>query len=105
MALTKTSNPIDKTLSQKKLQKEKNLSFLFKLELVNMPLYRFYNYRRNVYSLLILMYGKIFDKTHKVGLGLYMRHYTNNYKYIKEGNNLVSEEYPESSKKSFFKCE
>jgi hypothetical protein len=30
-----------------------------------------------------------------------MRHYTNNYKYIKEGNNLVSEEYPELQKNPF----
>lgn len=93
-------NPIDKTISSKEIQKNKQSFFSVQTGIGEHALYRFYNFRRNVFSV-DFMYGKIYNKTHKVGLGLYMRHYTNNYKYIKEGNNLVSEEYPELQKNPF----
>ena len=96
----KNLNPIAKTDSPKEIQKSKQSFFSVQSGIGEHALYRFYNYRRNVYSV-DFMYGKIYNKTHKVGLGLYMRQYTNNYKYIKEGNNLVSEEYPELQKNPF----
>lgn len=96
----KNDNPIDKTVTNQDIQKSKQSFFSVQTGIGEHALYRFYNYRRNVYSFDV-MYGKIYNKTHKVGLGLYMRHYTNNYKYIKEGNNLVSEEYPELQKNPF----
>lgn len=98
--LDKNQNPIAKTASSKDIQKSKQSFFSVQTGIGEHALYRFYNFRRNVYSL-DFMYGKIYNKTHKIGLGLYMRHYTNNYQYIKEGNNLVSEEYPELQKNPF----
>lgn len=98
--LDKNQNPIAKTASSKDIQKSKQSFFSVQTGIGEHALYRFYNFRRNVYSL-DFMYGKIYNKIHKVGLGLYMRHYTNNYQYIKEGNNLVSEEYPELQKNPF----
>jgi hypothetical protein len=95
-----TENPNEKVISEKDIKKEKQTFFSVQSGIGQHALYRFYNYRRNVYSV-DFMYGKIYNKTHKVGLGLYMRHYTNNYNYIKEGNNLVSEEYPELQKNPF----
>lgn len=95
--LNKNPNPIEKSVSPKDIQKSKQSFFSVQTGIGEHALYRFYNYRRNVYSF-DFMYGKIYNKIHKVGLGLYMRQYTNNYKYIKEGNNLVSEEYPELQK-------
>ncbi len=99
-ALNNKENSIDKTISKKDIKKSKQSFFSVQTGIGEHALYRFYNYRRNVYSL-DFMYGKIYNKTHKVGLGLYMRHYTNNYNYIKEGNNLVSQEYPELQKNPF----
>ena len=96
----KNTYPVEKTVFPKEIQKSKQSFFSVQTGIGEHALYRFYNFRRNVYSL-DLMYGKIYNKTHKIGLGLYMRHYTNNYKYIKEGNNLVSEEYPELQKSPF----
>ena len=96
----KNTNPVEKNVSPKEIQKSKQSFFSVQTGIGEHALYRFYNFRRNVYSV-DLMYGKIYNKIHKVGLGLYMRHYTNNYKYIKEGNNLVSEEYPELQKNPF----
>lgn len=98
--LNKNLNPIDKTISPKDIQKSKQSFFSVQSGIGEHALYRFYNFRRNVYSF-DFMYGKIYNKTHKVGLGLYMRHYTNNYKYIKEENNLASEEYPKLQKNPF----
>ncbi|SEP55261.1 acyloxyacyl hydrolase [Flavobacterium urocaniciphilum] len=98
--LNKNANPIDKTVTPKEIEKSKQSFFSIQTGIGEHALYRFYNYRRNVYSF-DFMYGKIYNKTHKVGLGLYMRHYTNNYKYIKEGNNLVSEEYAGLQKNPF----
>lgn len=92
--------PIDKTVTSPNIQKSKQSFFSIQTGIGEHALYRFYNYRRNVYSF-DFMYGKIYNKTHKVGLGLYMRHYTNNYEHIKEGNNLVSAEYPELQKNPF----
>ena len=85
---------------KKDIKKEKQTFFSVQTGIGQHALYRFYNFRRNVYSF-DFMYGKIYNKTHKVGLGIYMRQYTNNYKYIKEGNNLVSEKYPELQKNPF----
>lgn len=96
----KTENPIEKVILKKDIKKEKQTFFSVQTGIGQHALYRFYNFRRNVYSF-DFMYGKIYNKTHKVGLGIYMRQYTNNYKYIKEGNNLVSEEYPELQKSPF----
>jgi len=96
----KDANTIEKVVSKKDIKKDKQSFFSVQTGIGEHALYRFYNFRRNVYSFDV-MYGKIYNKTHKVGLGLYMRHYTNNYKYIKEGNNLVSEEYPELQKNPF----
>lgn len=96
----KTTNPIEKTLSKKDIKKDKQSFFSVQTGIGEHALYRFYNYRRSVHSL-DFMYGKIYNKTHKIGLGLYMRHYTNNYKYIKEGNNLVSQEYASLQKNPF----
>lgn len=98
--LNNNVNPIDKTVTPKEIEKSKHSFFSIQTGIGEHALYRFYNYRRNVYSF-DFMYGKIYNKTHKVGLGLYMRHYTNNYKYIKEGNNLVSEEYAGLQKNPF----
>jgi len=98
--LNKNANPIDKTVTPNEIEKSKQSFFSVQTGIGEHALYRFYNYRRNVYSF-DFMYGKIYNKTHKVGLGLYMRHYTNNYKYIKEGNNLVSEEYAGLQKNPF----
>lgn len=96
----KTENLIEKTLSKKDIKKDKQSFFSVQTGIGEHALYRFYNYRRSVHSL-DFMYGKIYNKTHKIGLGLYMRHYTNNYKYIKEGNNLVSQEYASLQKNPF----
>ena len=96
----KTENPIEKVILKKDIKKEKQTFFSVQTGIGQHALYRFYNFRRNVYSF-DFMYGKIYNKTHKVGLGIYMRQYTNNYKYIKEGNNLVSEKYPELQKNPF----
>lgn len=96
----KDSNSIEKVVSKKDIQKSKQSFISVQTGIGEHALYRFYNYRRNVYSI-DFMYGKIFNKTHKVGLGVYMRNYTNNYKYIKEGNNLVSQDYPELQKNPF----
>lgn len=96
----KTENPIEKVLSKKDIKKSKQTFFSVQTGIGEHALYRFYNYRRSVHSL-DFMYGKIYNKTHKIGLGLYMRHYTNNYKYIKEGNNLVSQEYASLQKNPF----
>ena len=96
----KTENPIEKVILKKDIKKEKQTFFSVQTGIGQHGLYRFYNFRRNVYSF-DFMYGKIYNKTHKVGLGIYMRQYTNNYKYIKEGNNLVSEKYPELQKNPF----
>lgn len=96
----KDTNPTEKVVSKKDIKKDKQSFFSVQTGIGEHALYRFYNFRRNVYSF-DFMYGKIYNKTHKVGLGLYMRHYTNNYKYIKEGNNLVSAEYPELQKNPF----
>ena len=95
-----TENPNEKVISEKDIKKEKQTFFSVQSGIGQHALYRFYNYRRNVYSF-DFMYGKIYNKIHKVGLGVYMRQYTNNYKYIKEGNNLVSEDYPELQKNPF----
>lgn len=95
-----TENPNEKVISEKDIKKEKQTFFSVQTGIGQHALYRFYNYRRNVYSF-DFMYGKIYNKIHKVGLGVYMRQYTNNYKYIKEGNNLVSEDYPELQKNPF----
>ncbi len=95
-----TENPNEKVISEKDIKKEKQTFFSLQTGIGQHALYRFYNYRRNVYSF-DFMYGKIYNKIHKVGLGVYMRQYTNNYKYIKEGNNLVSEDYPELQKNPF----
>ena len=96
----KTENPIEKVLSKKDIKKNTQSFFSIQTGIGQHALYRFYNYRRSVNSL-DFMYGKIYNKTHKIGLGLYMRHYTNNYKYIKEGNNLVSQEYASLQKNPF----
>lgn len=96
----KDNNSIEKIVSKKDIKKDKQSFFSIQTGIGEHALYRFYNYRRSVHSL-DFMYGKIYNKTHKVGLGLYMRHYTNNYKYIKEGNNLVSEEYASLQKNPF----
>ena len=95
-----TQNPNEKVISKKDIKKDKQTFFSVQTGIGQHALYRFYNFRRNVYSF-DFMYGKIYNKIHKVGLGVYMRQYTNNYKYIKEGNNLVSEEYPELQKNPF----
>lgn len=96
----KESNAIDPMASAKEITKSKQSFFSIQTGIGEHALYRFYNFRRNVYSV-DFMYGKIYNKIHKVGLGLYMRQYTNNYKYIKEGNNLVSEDYPNLQKNPF----
>lgn len=96
----KNLNSKEKVISKKDIKKEKQTFFSVQTGIGQHALYRFYNFRRNVYSF-DFMYGKIYNKIHKVGLGVYMRQYTNNYKYIKEGNNLVSEEYPELQKNPF----
>lgn len=93
-------NSIEKVVSKKDIQKSKQSFFSVQTGIGEHALYRFYNFRRNVYSVDI-MYGKIYNKIHKVGLGIYMRNYQNNYQYIKEGNNMVSEEYPELQKNPF----
>lgn len=96
----KDTNAIEKVLSKKDIKKDKQSFFSIQTGIGEHALYRFYNYRRSVHSL-DFMYGKIYNKTHKIGLGLYMRHYTNNYKYIKEANNLVSQEYASLQKNPF----
>jgi hypothetical protein len=98
--LNKNTISTEKEISNKDIKKVKNSFFSLQTGIGEHALYRFYNYRRSVYSMDI-MYGKIYNKIHKVGLGVYMRQYTNNYKYIKEGNNLVSEEYAELQKNPF----
>jgi hypothetical protein len=98
--LNKNTKLTEKTISKKIENKQKQSFISFQTGIGQHALYRFYNFRRNVYSV-DFMCGKIYNKIHKVGLGLYMRHYTNNYKYIKEGSNLVSEEYPELQKNPF----
>lgn len=98
--INKNQNTTDQTISKRDIQKDKKTFFSVQTGIGEHALYRFYNFRRNVYSM-DFMYGKIYNKTHKVGLGLYMRQYTNNYKYIKEGNNLVSQEYASLQKNPF----
>lgn len=98
--LKKEVNTTDQLTISKEIKKSKQSFISFQTGIGEHALYRFYNYRRNVYSLDI-MYGKIYNKIHKVGLGIYMRNYQNNYKYIKEGNNLVSEEYPKLQNNPF----
>lgn len=98
--LHKTTIPTEKVSPNKDIKKSKQSFFSLQTGIGEHALYRFYNYRRNVYSL-DFMYGKVYNKIHKVGIGVFMRQYTNNYKYIKEGNNLVSEEYPELQKNPF----
>lgn len=98
--LTKKGNQPEKEIHKETVQKDKKSFFSVQTGIGEHALNRFYNFRRNVYAI-DFVYGKIFNKTHKVGLGLYFRNYQNNYKYIKEGNNLVSEEYPELQKNAF----
>lgn len=80
------------TIDQTKTNKSSNSFIAFQPSIGQHSLYRFYNFSRNVYALDI-QYGKIFNEVHKVGVSLYFRNYVNNYEYIKEGNNLVTEEY------------
>ena len=88
------------SISEKITHKNKQNFISFQTGIGQHALYRFYNFRRNVYAFDI-MYGKIYNKTHKVGLGLYFRNYTNNTAYIKQGNNLVSQEYANLQKNPF----
>lgn len=96
----KEGNTTDQLTTSKEIKKSNQSFFSIQTGIGEHALYRFYNYRRNVYSF-DFMYGKIYNKIHKVGVGIYMRNYQNNYKYIKEGNNLVSEDYPKLQNNPF----
>lgn len=98
--LNKTNIQTEKAIQKEDIKKEKHTFYSIQTGIGEHALYRFYNFRRNVYSV-DFMYGKIYNKTHKVGLGVYFRNYQNNYEYIKEGNNLVSDEYPKLQKNAF----
>ncbi len=47
-------------------------------------------------------YGKIYDNTYKLGLGLYYRFYQNYYNYIKDEGYLINEDYPELKENSVY---
>ena len=96
----KDTNLPEKEVRKEDIKKDKKTFFSVQTGIGEHALYRFYNFRRNVYSM-DFMYGKIYNKIHKVGVGVYFRNYQNNYKYIKEGNNLVSAEYPNLQKNPF----
>lgn len=95
-----STNSTSTSISKKITDTKKHRFVSFQTGIGEHALYRFYKFRRNVYSF-DMMYGKIYNKTHKVGLGLYFRNYTNNSEYIKQGNNLVSDEYPKLQKNPF----
>ena len=52
-----------------------------------------YNDKKEVYTL-ALSYGKIINKTFKVGIGFYYRFYQHYYDYIKSEGEVVVEQYP-----------
>lgn len=63
-------------------------------------LYRNYNSVKNVYTASFGI-GKIKNKALKYGLSLYYRFYEDYYDYIKKGDDLVSTNFPELTKRPF----
>lgn len=54
---------------------------------------KFINDRKSVYTI-AMEYGKIYNKTYKLGFGFYYRFYEHYYDYIKNDGELVVEDYP-----------
>lgn len=52
-----------------------------------------FNDKKEVYSFSV-GYGKVINKTYKIGFGAYYRFYEHYYDYINDGESLVEEEYP-----------
>lgn len=59
-----------------------------------------FNDRKGVYTL-AASYGKILNKTFKIGLGFYYRYYESYNTYIENGEELVVEQFPHFQENSF----
>ncbi len=59
-----------------------------------------FNDKKGVYTI-AASYGKILNKTFKIGLGFYYRYYDSFNTYIENGEELIVEEYPHFQENSF----
>ena len=62
---------------------------------------RLYRTKKDVYTT-GFSYGRIYDKTFKIGLGAYYRFYENYYDYIKSEGEFVNDTYPKLKKNIFY---
>lgn len=84
----------DEDIISKKYTKSSSYYFDFRYGMGVNVLTEALNDRNGVYTI-AGSFGKIFNKTFKIGVGFYYRHYGNYYKYIKDEGDLVVEQYPQ----------
>ena len=85
--------PTEKELSKDKFDKSIQSYFTIRTGFGVNVLSEVFNDRKGVYTL-AASYGKILNKTFKIGLGFYYRYYESYNTYIENGEDLVIEEFP-----------
>lgn len=95
--------PITNNISPETITTKAKTVKYFSIEtgLGQQALSRLYNSTKNVYST-GFSYGRIYDKTFKVGFGAYYRFYQAYYDYIKAEGEFINDTYPELKKNCIY---
>ena len=92
-SIQQKNTPDKQTLTTKIHNKSIQDYFTFRTGIGVNVLSESFNDKKPVYTL-AASYGKILNRTFKIGLGFYYRHYDSFYTYIKYGEDLIIEQYP-----------
>lgn len=94
------SKPVDTELPPDNYDKSIQSYFTFRSGFGVNVLSEAFNDKKAVYTL-AASYGKILNKTFKIGLGFYYRYYDSFNTYIEDGEELIVEQYPYFQENSF----
>ena len=94
------NTPAKRTYSTKNHNKSIQNYFSFRTGIGVNVLSESFNDKKPVYSL-AASYGKIFNRTFKIGLGFYYRYYESFSTYIEDGEELIIEQYPHFQENSY----
>lgn len=92
-SIQQKNTPDKQTLTTKIHNKSIQDYFTFRTGIGVNVLSESFNDKKPVYTL-AASYGKILNRTFKIGLGFYYRHYDSFYTYIENGEDLIIEQYP-----------
>ena len=96
----KKSIPAETELPKEDYEKSTQSYFTIRSGFGTNVLSEVFNDRKGVYTL-AASYGKILNKTFKIGLGFYYRYYESYNTYIENGEELVVEQFPHFQENSF----